>query len=81
MHYLHSLKPIVIHRDLKTSNILVDKSFNLKVCDFDVARLFEEKNQFLHTFCSTVAWTAPEIFNAAGYTEKIDVYAFGIILW
>eukprot|EP01119_Soliformovum_irregulare_P018627 TRINITY_DN575_c0_g1_i1.p1 TRINITY_DN575_c0_g1~~TRINITY_DN575_c0_g1_i1.p1 ORF type:complete len:1549 (+),score=441.45 TRINITY_DN575_c0_g1_i1:27-4673(+) len=81
MHYLHSLKPIVIHRDLKSSNILVDKSFNLKVTDFGVARLFEDKDQFLHTFCSTVAWTAPEIFNAAGYTEKVDVYGFGIVLW
>ena len=47
--------------DLKSSNILVDKSFNLKVCDFGVARFFEDQEQYLKTFCSTLSWTAPEI--------------------
>lgn len=41
-NYLHSLQPMVIHRDLKSSNVLVDRNFNLKVCDFGVGKTQRE---------------------------------------
>jgi serine/threonine protein kinase len=78
--YLHSLQPTaVIHRDLKSSNLLVDENMNIKVADFGFARLKEENATM--TRCGTPCWTAPEIIRGERYSEKADVYSFGIIMW
>jgi len=66
---------------LKPSNILLDKSLNVKICDFGVAKMFQNGEQFLRSVCTTPAWTAPETFNGEGYDEKIDVYSFALVLW
>eukprot|EP00002_Diphylleia_rotans_P007582 TRINITY_DN1721_c0_g1_i7.p1 TRINITY_DN1721_c0_g1~~TRINITY_DN1721_c0_g1_i7.p1 ORF type:complete len:2527 (+),score=479.25 TRINITY_DN1721_c0_g1_i7:47-7627(+) len=79
MEYLHSQHPIIIHRDLKTSNILVDRDFNPYLCDFGFARI-KVQNQTM-TKCGTVAYQAPEILEGKRYTEKADVYSFGIVVW
>ena len=79
MNYLHTLKPYpLVHRDLKTSNILVDRSFNVKIADFGVAKKYEKT---LISYCSTPRWTSPEQFMSENYTEKVDVYSYGLILW
>eukprot|EP00002_Diphylleia_rotans_P010344 TRINITY_DN207_c0_g1_i7.p1 TRINITY_DN207_c0_g1~~TRINITY_DN207_c0_g1_i7.p1 ORF type:complete len:611 (-),score=168.11 TRINITY_DN207_c0_g1_i7:29-1627(-) len=79
MSYLHSQSPPIIHRDLKTSNILIDKDFNAYLCDFGFARV-KVQNQTM-TKCGTVAYQAPEILEGKRYNEKADVYSFGIVLW
>ncbi|KAL3645978.1 hypothetical protein CASFOL_011158 [Castilleja foliolosa] len=81
MNYLHTSYPIIVHRDLKTPNLLVDKNWVVKVCDFGMSRLQH------HTFLSsksaagTAEWMAPEVLRNEPSNEKSDVYSFGVILW
>jgi len=80
MTYLHSRN--IIHRDLKTLNILVDQSWHIKVADFGLARQIEDAvfAQAL-TACGTTSWTAPEVLREQNYTLNADVYSFAICLW
>ncbi|WCJ29589.1 Protein kinase superfamily protein [Euphorbia peplus] len=81
MNYLHTSHPTIVHRDLKSPNLLVDKNWNVKVCDFGLSRLKH------HTFLSskstagTPEWMAPEVLRNEPANEKCDVYSFGVILW
>ncbi|XVF48661.1 hypothetical protein PTKIN_Ptkin03bG0207900 [Pterospermum kingtungense] len=81
MNYLHTSHPTIVHRDLKTPNLLVDKNWVVKVCDFGVSRMKH------HTFLSskstagTPEWMAPEVLRNEPANEKCDVYSFGVILW
>jgi len=77
--YLHSCN--LIHRDLKSLNILLNQSFELKICDFGLSRVID-KHAPMTGNVGTVCWIAPEIFNNKRlYSEKADVYSYGIILW
>ncbi len=79
MNYMHLFDPPIMHRDLKSHNLLVDENYGVKVTDFGLAKFHnEDKNM---TFCGTLPWTAPEVFEAKGYTTKADVYSYGIVLW
>ncbi len=55
MNYLHKSNPVIIHRDLKTYNLLVDDNFKVKVCDFGLAKLFTQPEGKTHemTSCGT----------------------------
>jgi serine/threonine protein kinase len=79
INYLHSLDPTIIHRDIKPSNLLVDETWNVKVADFGFARIKEENATM--TRCGTPAWTAPEIIRGEKYSEKADLYSFGVVMW
>eukprot|EP00698_Gefionella_okellyi_P005643 TRINITY_DN15117_c0_g1_i1.p1 TRINITY_DN15117_c0_g1~~TRINITY_DN15117_c0_g1_i1.p1 ORF type:complete len:969 (-),score=229.55 TRINITY_DN15117_c0_g1_i1:6-2912(-) len=79
MLYLHSLNPPVIHRDLKTPNLLVDDHFTVKVADFGASRV--KADSATMTSIGTPAWTAPEVLRNTRYSEKADVYSFGVVLW
>jgi serine/threonine protein kinase len=59
MAYLHSLEPCIIHRDLKTTNLLVDRGFNVKICDFGLSR-FMSKDSVMSAV-GTVQFAAPEV--------------------
>ena len=76
MSYLHSLQPPILHRDLKALNLLVDNSFNVKVADFGIARPRVDDTM---TFCGTPKWTAPEVLRMNSYSEKADVFSFGVV--
>jgi serine/threonine protein kinase len=82
VHALHSRQPPTLHRDIKSSNLLVDTSGELRVCvcDFGLARI-RRRNQARLTLCGTTAWLAPEIVTSDGWTEKSDVYALAIVLY
>jgi len=77
LHYLHSKH--IIHRDVKTQNFLVDDSFVVKVIDFGVSRVIDNEQQM--TLIGTPIWMAPEVLNKSKYTEKADIYSFGLVLW
>ncbi|CAA7399197.1 unnamed protein product [Spirodela intermedia] len=81
MNCLHTSTPIIVHRDLKSSNLLVDKDWNVKVCDFGLSRL--KHNTFLSSksTAGTPEWMAPEVLCNEPSNEKCDVYSFGVILW
>eukprot|EP00164_Ancoracysta_twista_P013642 GFYU01021860.1.p1 GENE.GFYU01021860.1~~GFYU01021860.1.p1 ORF type:complete len:185 (-),score=31.86 GFYU01021860.1:69-623(-) len=79
MVYLHNFNPKIIHRDLKTQNILVDGSFHVKLCDFGMARSKETTASM--TAIGTPQWAAPEVLKRDAYSEKADVYSFAIVVW
>ena len=60
MAYLHSGSPPVLHRDLKSANILLDESYTAKVCDFGLSRL-KSQDRSMTGNCGTVQWMAPEV--------------------
>ncbi|XAR52284.1 Non-specific serine/threonine protein kinase, partial [Bertholletia excelsa] len=81
MNYLHQLKPPIVHRDLKSPNLLVDSKYTVKVCDFGLSK--SKANTFLSskTAAGTPEWMAPEVLRDEPSNEKSDVYSFGVILW
>lgn len=80
--YLHGRRPGIIHRDLKSMNILVSKDNRAKINDFGLARIRPGSKTTMHTQCGTPNWQAPEFWNEKpSYTEKVDVYACGLIFW
>jgi len=76
MDYLHGVN--IIHRDLKPHNLLLGESWNTKVADFGLART---KIATTMTKVGTPRWVAPEVLREEHYSEKADVYSFGVILW
>lgn len=66
--------------DLKSPNILADDAYHLKISDFGMSRV-RAQCQTMDGHCGTIQWMAPEILAAKPFTEKADVYAFGIVLW
>ncbi|KAI5515054.1 protein kinase protein [Trichomonas vaginalis G3] len=78
MKYLHSLG--IIHRDLKSMNILLDDNLLPKLCDFGVAR-FLSSDEPMTRSAGTPNWMAPELHNDADYGPEVDVYSYGMILY
>nr|XP_018685715.1 PREDICTED: serine/threonine-protein kinase HT1-like isoform X1 [Musa acuminata subsp. malaccensis] len=78
MSYLHSQG--IIHRDLKSENILVGEDLSVKVADFGISCL-ESQCGSGKGFTSTHRWMAPEMIKEKIHTRKVDVYSFGIVLW
>ncbi|XP_019155902.1 PREDICTED: serine/threonine-protein kinase EDR1 [Ipomoea nil] len=81
MNYLHCRNPPIVHRDLKSSNLLVDKSWTVKVGDFGLSRLKYATLLTAKSGGGTPQWMAPEVLRNEPSTEKSDVFSFGVILW
>lgn len=78
MDYVHS-RAGVIQRDLKSTNLLVTASYDVKIADFGLSRTNAPGH--MHTFCGTPANMAPEIVRQEPYDEKADVFSFAIVMW
>ena len=73
----------IIHRDLKMTNVMVEReTLNVKVLDFGLsADLHSDAEQSMHPIIGTASYQAPEILNGGKYTNSIDWYAYGVILY
>ncbi|KAJ8517494.1 hypothetical protein ON010_g18314 [Phytophthora cinnamomi] len=78
LEYLHGHTPALIHRDLKSNNILLTDRLRPKLIDFGVSRGAIELT--MTAGVGTPYWTAPEILEGKRYTEQADIYSFGVVL-
>lgn len=81
---LHSHKPPILHRDLKSPNMLVDRHWRVKVTDFNLSRMVKSGSSnasVTSMLANNPRWLAPEVVSRHDYSKAADVYSFGIILW
>ncbi|XP_057425558.1 serine/threonine-protein kinase STY13-like [Lotus japonicus] len=79
LSYLHSKK--IVHRDVKSDNMLFDANENLKITDFGVARIEAANPCEMTGETGTIGYMAPEVLNGKPYDRRCDVYSFGMCLW
>ncbi|KAG4380029.1 hypothetical protein GLYMA_16G096900v4 [Glycine max] len=80
--YLHEdCNPRIIHRDIKSANILLHYNFEARISDFGLAKLAVDANTHVTTrVVGTFGYVAPEYVSSGKFTEKSDVYSFGVML-
>jgi len=78
--YLHSQNPVVVHRDLKSLNVVLDLSLNLKLCDFGLTESMDRTHITKKNNGGSPRYMAPELFdNKSKITEKVDIWSMGCI--
>eukprot|EP01126_Amoeba_proteus_P035098 TRINITY_DN3527_c0_g3_i1.p1 TRINITY_DN3527_c0_g3~~TRINITY_DN3527_c0_g3_i1.p1 ORF type:complete len:390 (-),score=89.65 TRINITY_DN3527_c0_g3_i1:226-1245(-) len=79
---LHVHQPPILHRDLKSLNLLVTEDWHIKLCDFGLSQ-FEIPQNFetLKEVCGTFAYSDPQVFNGNPFSIASDIYSMGIIFW
>ena len=81
MLYLHTRSPPIIHRDLKSPNLLVDALWHVKISDFNLSRAMEQESFSTSLAITNPRWLAPEVLRGEHGGRAADVYSFGVVLW
>ncbi|OSD08386.1 hypothetical protein PYCCODRAFT_1356579 [Trametes coccinea BRFM310] len=82
LEYLHTRKPSVIHRDCKSSNILITSKGVAKITDFGLAKVKESTRSMVRSVVGTVNWQAPELWHPhPKYNHKVDVFSCAMVYW
>jgi len=80
LKYVHSKG--VLHRDIKLDNILLTSEGDVKICDFGVSKIVQNKNLVMEDQCGTPAYIAPEVFSGKGYKGfQSDIWSAGVVLY
>ncbi|XP_026870201.1 protein kinase Npk isoform X2 [Electrophorus electricus] len=80
MHYLHAEAPVkVIHRDLKSRNVVLTADNVLKICDFGASKFLSHTTHM--SLVGTFPWMAPEVIQSLPVSETCDTYSYGVVLW
>nr|XP_034920354.1 MDIS1-interacting receptor like kinase 2-like [Populus alba] len=80
LSYLHhDCSPPIIHRDISSTNVLLDLEYEAHVSDFGTARLLMPDSTYWTSFAGTFGYTAPELAYTMRVNEKCDVYSFGVV--
>ncbi|GJN13093.1 hypothetical protein PR202_ga31427 [Eleusine coracana subsp. coracana] len=81
MYLHHDCTPAVIHRDIKSTNILLDEDYEAKIADFGIAKVaVDSSDSEFSCFAGTHGYLAPELAYSLKVTDKTDVYSFGVVL-
>ncbi|GLD93812.1 hypothetical protein PINS_up002417 [Pythium insidiosum] len=78
--YLHTLDPKVIHRDLKSKNVLLNSDLHAKLSDFGISRERHFEETHMTAGIGTSFWIAPEVLLGKDYDERADIFSFGVVL-
>jgi serine/threonine protein kinase len=78
----HDCSPLIVHRDVKSNNILLDSTFHAHVADFGLAKLFQDtdKTESMSSIAGSYGYIAPEYAYTLKVNEKSDIYSFGVVL-
>ncbi|XP_030642778.1 mitogen-activated protein kinase kinase kinase 20 [Chanos chanos] len=80
MHYLHCEAPVkVIHRDLKSRNVVMTADKVLKICDFGASKFHSHTTHM--SLVGTFPWMAPEVIQSLPVSDTCDTYSYGVVLW
>jgi len=82
LHVLHCAEPTpVIHRDIKSLNVLLDENWVVKICDFGLSKIMTHQSMMMTKGLGTPHWMAPEVIGSSHYGKPSDVYSYGILVW